>query len=149
MVTISLRWSRYTGYLLHQGYISTRLEVLMNTINFAEIFDAVQMDENAKKVFLAMGRDEQLLAILGMQAWMRNEIASVNKRVIDVERSLRTKRGTGYREDDAKLSTSEKVMAVLTKRLDFWIDILKNVLSNVFVIIVLAVLYLAFGGKMP
>lgn len=122
---------------------------MTNKIDFTEMFDAIQMDVDAKKVFLSMQRDEQLLAILGMQAWMREEQSKIMRRVIDIERDLHTKKGSNYREDDRKLTTSQKIMNVLTKRFDFWLDIFKGVLQTVLTVVTLAILYLAFGGKLP
>src|SRR5574339_400198 len=125
---------------------------MTNKINFSEIFDQVQMDPEAKSVFIKMPRDEQLLAILGMQAWMRSEQANLTKRVIDLERDVRGMRKADskyYREDDNKLSTSEKIINVLTKRFDFWLDIIKGTLQYVITFIIMALLYLSFGGKLP
>lgn len=114
------------------------------------MLNAVQMDPDARRAFLAMPREEQLLAILGMQAWARDELSKLSKKVINVERRLGViEKPRSYREEDDEMTITQKVMNILTKRLDFWLGILKSVLTQVFTIITLAILYLAFGGKLP
>lgn len=43
------------------------------------ILDMIEMDETAKQVFMAMSREDQLFAILGMVSFLRNELAVVKK----------------------------------------------------------------------
>jgi hypothetical protein len=137
-------------------------------VDFQEIFDAVQMDENAKKVFLAMPREEQLLAILGMNAWTRSELAIVKKDVVNIQGELeetrrdlisyRIKRERQEREnreysDDETVTTTQKIVKEVAKafaqRFDFWTWFRDRVLPTVMTAITLGILYLIFGGKLP
>jgi hypothetical protein len=137
-------------------------------VDFQEIFDAVQMDENAKKVFLSMPREEQLLAILGINAWTRSELAVVKKDVVSIQADLeetrrdlvsyRIKRERQEREsreydDDATITNTQKiakeVAKALAQRFDFWTWFRDRVLPTVVTIITLAILYFVFGGRIP
>lgn len=118
---------------------------MTSTLNFQEIFDAVQSDPVAKKAFLAMTRDEQMLAILGMLTWSRSETAIIKKDVISIKSDMDTiKRGRG---SEKVLSTSEKIQAELQKRFGFWTPILQQIVAVVFQAIVLYLLFSTFGGN--
>jgi hypothetical protein len=137
-------------------------------LNFQDIFDAVQMDENAKKVFLSMPREEQLLAILGINAWTRSELAIVKKDVVNIQEGLeetrrdlisyRFKRERQEREsreyaDDEVIGVTEKIVKEVGKafaqRFDFWVWFRDRVLPTIIGVITLGILYLVFGGKLP
>jgi len=53
------------------------------------LIDMVTMDENAKKVFMAMPREEQLFAILGMLSFLRSEVAVLKKNGIDTNADIK------------------------------------------------------------
>ena len=126
----------------------------VNRTNFAEIFDSVQMDPEARKVFIAMPREEQLLAILGMQAWMRAELVTVKKQVIETQDNLeefkkesrryrvKRERREGVNDGDDTMSTTEKISQQFNKP---WVWFRDKVLPQVISLIVLAILYLTFG----
>jgi hypothetical protein len=134
---------------------------------FDHVFEAIQMDPEAKKVFMAMPREEQLFAILGMQSFIRSELANVEKDVINVKSELseikkesreyrvrrekKEKNTLGDFEGDEKHSTTEKIVkavaAEFQKRFDFWVWFRDKVLPAVVTAIALGVLYLVFGGK--
>jgi hypothetical protein len=138
-----------------------------NAGSFKEIFDAVQMDENAKKVFLAMPREEQLLAIVGMQAWMRSELVNIKRDVLETKKDMEeTKKETlqyrvrrerqekkllGSLEGDDQVSTTQKIVREIakefSKRFDFWAWFRDKVLPAILTAIALGILYLVFGGK--
>jgi hypothetical protein len=131
----------------------------MNKTDFAEIFDAVQMDDGAKKVFLNMAREEQLLAILGMQAWMRSELVAVRKEVINTKDDLgefkkesrryrirREKQEGSQLSEDETMSTTEKISQQMNKP---WIWFRDKVLPGIVQLATLALLYFIFGGKIP
>lgn len=109
--------------------------------NFTEIFDAVQMDEDAKKVFLSMPPQEQLLAILGMQAWMRSEIVVIKKDVIEIK-----KRQKSQTSGEDTMSTTEKINQRVSAP---WVWFRDKVLPQIVTLVTLAILYLTFGGKVP
>lgn len=58
---------------------------MADKLAMSDILGMIEMDDDARKVFLAMPRNEQLLAILGMQAYMRNELAKLFERVEQAE----------------------------------------------------------------
>ncbi len=136
---------------------------------FDQIFEAIQMDEDAKKVFLAMPREEQLLAILGMQSFVRSELVNVKKDLIDVrsdlntfkresleyrgQRERRERNMLGELQGDDEMSTTQKIVREITNQLqarfDFWVWFRDKVLPQVIALITLAILYLTFGGKVP
>jgi len=148
-------------------------EVKITSHSIKEMLDTVQADKDARKVFLAMPREEQLLAILGMITYTNSLLANLQKEQIDqrrdiedfkeelrhsrnerqqMEKDLAEKLGVDIkftRPDGDSMSTTEKVMAVIAKRFDFWRPVLQNSLSVIINIIVLALLYMAFGGKVP
>lgn len=137
--------------------------------DFNEIFDAIQMDAEAKKVFLAMPREEQLLAILGMEAWIRSELVKTKRDVLVLQqdftefkeesmryRLLRERHERqlfGNFEGDDEMSTTQKIVREIKKefqdRFDFWIWFRDKVLPGIIGLITLSILYLTFGGKLP
>jgi hypothetical protein len=136
---------------------------------YNDLFQAVQMDDDAKRVFLAMSREEQLLAILGMQSFVRSEVATVKKDIIDVRQDLnefkketrsyrvhrerQEKKMFGGEEGDDEMSTTQKIAKeiakALSQRFDFWIWFRDKVMPAVVTAITLGILYLVFGGKLP
>ena len=141
----------------------------MTKPDFSNIFDAVQMDEDAKKVFLSMPREEQLLAILGMQAWIRSELTSVKKAEIELRQDFHEfkKESVAYRtrrerkeknvfgdlEGDDEVSTTAKIAREVAKafsqRFDFWVWFRDKVLPGLISLITIGILYLVFGGRIP
>lgn len=139
-----------------------------------ELLDAVQTDRDARKVFLAMPREEQLMAILGMIAYSSSRLANVESSLIGLkddfgrmerenrnarrartklEQELAEKIDVHFQSDDDTMTTTDKVRAVISKQYGgvakFLADILKGVMQTVITIVTLALLYLAFGGKFP
>lgn len=143
--------------------------------DISELLRSVQQDREAKKVFLAMQREEQLLAILGMLAFFSSRLANMESSVIGmkgdfdlmqsesrnarrqrehIEQELASKLNIRFEKtDDDTMTTTDKVRAVISAQYGgiakFFLDILKGALQTVFTMIVLAVMYLAFGGKLP
>jgi hypothetical protein len=130
----------------------------MTRTDFTEMFDSVQMDPDARKVFLAMPREEQLLAILGMQAWTRSELVIVKRQVIETQSNLEEfkKESRKYRarrraksgeeaQDDDTMTTTQKINSQISKP---WVWFRDRVLPQIILIISLAILYQAFGGKL-
>jgi hypothetical protein len=139
------------------------------------VLDAVRSNKEARKVFLAMSREDQLLAILEMISYNNNQLANVLNRQEEQRKDQQTFRDelTNSRKsrealelqladklhiaiqqpEDKTLTTTEKVKAVLTTQyggvIKFFMDIFKNLLQTVLTIITLAILYFVFGGKVP
>lgn len=152
-----------------------------------DILGMIELDETAKKVFLRMTREEQLLAILGMLSFLRSENATVRKQQLDFakdfdiykqeQRDYRMLRETEEKEvgnlvrrlitgdnpsdpvitrqltDEELMSTTQKIAKAInnafSSRFDRWITLGFGVLQTVITIVILAVLYLAFGGEVP
>jgi hypothetical protein len=135
------------------------------TSGFKDLFDTVQMDPEAKQVFLAMPREEQLLAIIGMQAWLRSDVANVKKDVIETKSDLKEfkREMNSYRmrrekkEEDRErggeelLTTTQKIVREVSKafsqRFDFWTWFRDKVLPAIMTAISLGILYAVFGPK--
>lgn len=119
---------------------------MTDKIDFTEIFDAVQMDPAAKKVFLAMSREEQMLAILGMLSWNRTETAKLQKDVIEIKGDVQSmKRSQGASE--RSLTTSQKIQDAFNDRFGFWIPVLQQIVTVVIQAVVLYLLFATFGGS--
>ena len=141
----------------------------MTKTDFSAMLESIQMDEDAKKVFMAMPREEQLAAILGIQAWTRSELVNIKKEQIQlrqdfneskkeslqyrIRREKQEKRLLGGLEGDDEMSTTQKIVREIKKefsnRFDFWIWFRDKVLPSVAVAIVLGLLYLLFGKPVP
>jgi len=132
----------------------------MSEFSIADVIEEVQMDENAKKVFLAMPREEQLLAILGMIAYLRSEIANMKMDQIDyrMERETRERKLVDILDtspkfksmsSDQKQTTMDKILVLLNSKVDFWVWARDKVLPQILTVIVLGILYLVFGEKLP
>jgi hypothetical protein len=98
-----------------------------------EILGKVQSDRDARKVFLAMPREEQLLAILGMIAYSNSQLAILQKQFIEhqsesaryrEEREQREKRLVEILDTDPnikamapdeKQSTLQKILTLATR----------------------------------
>lgn len=134
----------------------------MTPQKFNDILEMVQMDPEARAVFLAMPREEQLLAILGMQQWTRSELATVKKQVIGIEENLketqresrqyRTRREKKESDDGDDVSTTQKIAkeiaTAFAQRFDFWTWFRDKVLPQIITFITLALLALAFADKL-
>lgn len=67
------------------------------------------MDDKAKKAFLAMPLDEQLLAILDSQQYIRGKIAQLEKRQIDFEEDVRSYR-LSREAEERKLDQTQRII---------------------------------------
>lgn len=54
-----------------------------------DILSHVEIDDDSKSIFLRMPREEQLLAILNMLSYLRNEMALNRKKSIDFDREFK------------------------------------------------------------
>jgi hypothetical protein len=129
------------------------------TINKKELESLVkmEMDEEAKRTFLAMVREEQLLAIMGMQAYIRSDLANVKKKQMDFEQELRQYRMQRERREDEHdheiMNTTQKIVKALQEakanEFNAGIWFRDKVLPGIISLITLGILYLVFGGKLP
>jgi len=128
----------------------------MSQISVADVIQEVAMDENAKKVFLAMPREEQLLAILGMIAYLRSTLATIQKETIEYREKrenrekalvdiLDTDPAIKALSGDEKKNTFQKILTLATRpaKPGYLLD---KILSMTFILLLL---YLLFTGKLP
>lgn len=138
-------------------------------LNSNDILGLIEIDENAKKVFLSMPREEQLLAILGMQSFTRSELANIIKKQYEFEEQLKQfqRQTTSYRayrerkeksnsiDDDNEdvLNITDKIVkgvrAELAQRFDVWVYLRDKVLPQLLTMIIIAILALTFANKLP
>ena len=115
------------------------------------------LTEDQKATFLSMRQEEQLAALFGMLAYIRSDLANVKKEQIgfgqdlnSFKRELRDVRVTREKmEQERQQNTDQKIDAALSKRFDFWVYLRDRILPSVITLILLAVLYLTFGGQAP
>lgn len=127
-----------------------------------EMLETVQADREAKKVFLAMPREEQLLAILGMLAFTNSQLALLQKEFIEhkadavkyrADREEREKHLTEILETDPEIkamnpddrqNTVQKIIALAMRPARSG-ALLDKVLS--LILVILFVLFIT--GKLP
>lgn len=121
------------------------------TVNdIQDMLEMVQADREAKKVFLAMPREEQLLAILGMIAYLGNQIAKSQKESIEYRQ---TREKEERKRGDSLVNTGERIAEGIKKALgereankfDFWRYLLDKVVPGIIQFIILALLALIFA----
>ena len=116
-----------------------------------------ELSEDQKVAFLKMPQEEQLAALFGMLAYVRSDLANIKREQIgfgqdldSFKRELRNVRITREKmEQERQQNTDQKIEAALSKRFDFWVYLRDRVLPGIITLILLAVLYLTFGGQMP
>jgi hypothetical protein len=132
------------------------------------LLDDVQMNESAKIAFLALSREEQLLLILSMEAYIRSKLATIEKKQLDFDDDLksfrvelrqyrsqreRRERQSSASNEDETIDTTQKIIKILerekAKQFDAWTWFRDRVLPTIITIITLAILYFVFGGKIP
>jgi hypothetical protein len=113
-------------------------------------------DQDAKLSFLGMSREDQLTVILAMEGSNSNRLAVVEKWQIEFEKDknvYRRQREDREKNDDDLMTNTQKMAKIVAqefaKRFDFWSWFRDRILPTVVTIIVLAILYMAFGGKIP
>jgi len=115
------------------------------------------LTEDQKATFLSMRQEEQLAALFGMLAYIRSDLANVKKEQIgfgqdlnSFKRELRDVRITREKmEQERQQNTDQKIDAALSKRFDFWVYLRDRILPSIITLILLAILYLTFGGPTP
>lgn len=131
-----------------------------------DILDTLEMDEERKKALLEMPTDELLVAIFGIQQYIRGELAIVKKRQINFEddykryRNHREKREremignfSGENNDDDDIPITQKMMRVAAQevakafanRFDVWTYFRDRVLPTLITGFILGLLYLVYG----
>lgn len=130
-------------------------EIKLTSHSIKEMLDAVQADRDARKVFLAMPREEQLMAILGMIAFSNQQIASLQKENLEYrkERENREQQLTDLLDTDPdikrmthdeKQNTVQKIFALATRPARAG-----NLMDKVLSLILLILFYLVITGRLP
>lgn len=114
----------------------------------------MKFDNNdQRRAFMRLPRDEQLETLHDMVAYLRNEQAEYVKQHIDLRDELKFLRnemnGIGMRTKDDTLTTTEKFDKLMGKRFDWGVWLRDKVLPGVISFITMGLLYLVFGGKLP
>lgn len=137
-------------------------EPMITTGDIREILQSVQQDREAKKVFLAMPREEQLMAILGMLAFTNSQLAILQKELIELketnqrhreEREKREKKLADILDTDPniqalspdeKQTTVQKILALATRPAK------SGMLMDKIASLILMILFILFMmGKLP
>ena len=127
-----------------------------------ELLDGVQADRESKRVFLSMPREEQLLSILGVMAYVNSQVAILLSRVEKLEsnnneyREMREQREAKLAElldtnpdikalsPEEKQNTMQKIIALATRPARSG-ALLDKVLS--LILVILFVLFVT--GRLP
>ena len=115
------------------------------------------LDQDARKVFSVLPREDQLLIIFSMEMTNSNRLAVVEKRQIDFEKETREYREKRERREDSSddgiMNTTQKILKAIAdqkaKEFDFWQWFRDRVAPTLLVTIILGILYLVFGGHLP
>lgn len=122
------------------------------------------MSEDQKKSFKDLSTGEQMEILYDMLAYVRGEIAGTKKVQIimkdefeNFQREARAYRGQREKKEITHESeignTTQKIIKVyaqeMAKRFDFWSWARDRILPTILTAIILGVLYLVFGGRLP
>jgi hypothetical protein len=119
-----------------------------------------ELDRDSQLVFGRLPREEQIKALHSMLAYVRKEQANDKRAIIDMQNKMTSLvednrylkgelAGISMRRRDDNLSTVEKIQFAFDKKFEFWKPISQHVVGVMLDAVILAVLYLAFGGKIP
>ena len=123
--------------------------VILSHDEIAELLEAVKADREARQVFLAMERDDQLLSMLGMIAYSNSQVANLQKDLIQYRNQRETeekKRGDFLMDTGTRIAQGIKKELEARDPVKWFVD---RVLPQIITIITLAILYFVFGGKVP
>lgn len=115
-----------------------------------ELLETVKANREARQVFLAMTREDQLLAILGMIAFNSSQIASMQKDLLTYRHDREEKeKGRDDHLYDTGTRIAQGIKDELAKQFNFWVWFRDKVLPGIVALVTLALLYFVFGGKIP
>jgi len=138
----------------------------MNKDDLEEILSQNFTSSDARQAFISMSREDQLLAILGVLAYVRSKLANLEKRQLESEREVKEYRLTRERREelllgdlrgDGLLSTTQKIISsvsaevskVMAGRFDWGVWFRDKVLPAIVTAIVFGILYFTFRGGTP
>lgn len=106
--------------------------------------------------FLRMTDQEKMAALYDMISFIRNDVAMVKKSFIELrndfdtfQRETRSVRQMREEKEQNEETTIDKIEKVLSKRFDAWVYFRDRILPTILTLIITALLYVTFGGKMP
>jgi hypothetical protein len=109
----------------------------------------IRNDNDQRRVFLAMPRNEQLAMLYDMIAYNRNELATDKSDHVAMKDDIKFMKnelmGIGMRGKDDTLTTTEKFDKLMGRRRDWGAWFIDRVLPQIVTLIILAVLALTFG----
>jgi hypothetical protein len=97
--------------------------------------------DTERDVFKRMEFKDQSIALFDMLRYVRAEIASTKRAIMDLQTDLLAYRN---QREEKEQGTTEKIENVLSKRFDFWKWFIDKVMPTIATIIIMALLYLAF-----
>jgi hypothetical protein len=102
----------------------------------------MDMQDTERDLFKRMSNNDQIMALFDMTRYVRAEIASTKRAVLDLGEDLRTYRQIREKSEKHQ-STTQKIQAIMDKRdvLKWFVD---KVLPAIITTILIALLYLAF-----
>lgn len=109
-----------------------------------------------KNSFLRMTDQEKMAALYDMVTFIRNDMANLKKNIIEIrndfetfQRETRKVRQMREEREAEEETTIDKIEKVLSKRFDAWVYFRDRILPTILTLIITALLYVAFGGKVP
>lgn len=103
-----------------------------------------------------MSDQEKMAALYDMISFIRNDVASVKKNDIELrndfdvfQRETRSVRRAREEKEEREETTIDKIEKVLSKRFDAWVYFRDRILPTILTLIITAILYVVFGGKVP
>lgn len=138
-------------------------KIKVTTSSIKEMLDVVQADREARRVFLAMPREEQILALLGVTAYLSNEFANLSRHVVNLEKELMERANKRQKQEEhlvkileetdpnikaltkeEKQDTVQKIIALATRPAK-----VGNLLDKISSLIVIVIFILIIMDKLP
>lgn len=112
------------------------------------------MDESVdrRRVFLRLTERERFEALFDALAFQNQQRALLEKKVSGIEFEvdyLKTEIAGIGRRREGVATTQDKISFELARRFEFWKPVLQRTIGDVLAVVVLTLLYLSFGGKLP
>jgi len=134
--------------LLPAGAIMTETELL-----------ALLENKDARRAFFAMSSQDQRETFYDMLVFIRSQQAQRDKTIANIRSDIqaleRAFRQVGRRADAPTLTTSQKIDVALSKTTFYvaWVwfrdKVLPNLVTSILLVVIMALLYTAFGGTIP
>jgi hypothetical protein len=100
--------------------------------------------DTERQIFSRMQSNEQIMALFDMLRYVRAEIASTKRAVLDMQDDLTTYRRM-REQRETPLNTEGKIQAALDSRFNFGIYLRDKVVPGILQLALIALLYLIFS----